>query len=284
MTKQPNDGTQSANLSFDYAIHSDFLIHWTGKDFDRLHEPDWSDSHRSQTDPQVAEKYLARLKDILEFGLWMTTERETKISESISIPATPKCCFTELKLSQSRRHAKQYGRLGIGVKRPFAFKRGGRPLVYYEDTQVEGDRFLQACGRDLQSKALLNFFKPMNSSKARNYDFYAESEWRIVFTPGLLDGNPKLVVNPRDKSNDGANQYLMNLPSDQQDQLSYLIPLDGWLGIIIYPSLRVKNMAQRDPAIAAAIKRIKTNPSDRANKVEDGTLPVEVDLDACRNF
>jgi hypothetical protein len=61
-------------MGFDYSIHSDFLIHWTGKDID-----------------------------------------ENLI---IDVPAVPQTCFTELKLSQSRAHAREYGRLGIGGKRP----------------------------------------------------------------------------------------------------------------------------------------------------------------------
>jgi hypothetical protein len=120
-------------VSYDYAVHSDFLIHWTGKDIDAEHHPTWYNSdHRSKTDPIVDEHYLNRLRDILTYGLWMTDEGERKFqvgSTEITIPATPQCCFTELKLSESRKHAARYGRLGIGVKRPFLFQRCGRPLV-----------------------------------------------------------------------------------------------------------------------------------------------------------
>jgi len=110
----------------------------------------------------------------------MTEEQEIKLTcggDTVVIPPTPKVCFTELKLSESRRHAQQYGRLGIGVKRPFLFRRSGRPLLYYGFHEwTKNDRFLEACAKELQNKDLLNFFKPMNSSAILNYDFYSESE------------------------------------------------------------------------------------------------------------
>jgi hypothetical protein len=48
-----------------------------------------------------------------------------------------------------------------------------------------------------------------------------------------------------------------------------LIPLDGWLAMIIYPSLDVKNKAQQDDAngIKNEIMRIKSR-DDHPNKVE----------------
>ena len=78
--------------TYDRAVHSDFLIHWTGKDIDADLHPDWLESsHHSRTNEQVVERYLKRLRDILTFGLWMTDEG-TKIfkvgSAEIEIPAT----------------------------------------------------------------------------------------------------------------------------------------------------------------------------------------------------
>src|SRR5690348_12184898 len=101
--------------SYDYAVHSDYLIHWTGKDIDDEHDPNWyDDHHHSKTGPVATSCYLRRLQDILTYGLWMTYEGERKFpvgSSEITIPATARCCFTELKLSESRRHAARYGRL-----------------------------------------------------------------------------------------------------------------------------------------------------------------------------
>src|SRR5437868_7776598 len=154
--------------AYDRAIHSDFLIHWTGKDIELEYDPKWYiGDHKSKTLPPVGDLYLKRLSDILTYGLWMTEdgERKSKVgSVEITIPSTPHCCFTELKLSESRRHASRYGRLGIGVKRPFLFQRFGRPLAYLGYGEMKhNDKFFEACWHDLKDKRLMNFFKPMNT-------------------------------------------------------------------------------------------------------------------------
>src|SRR5687767_8095431 len=110
-------------MNYDYAIHSDYLIHWTGKDIDKDYDSSWYESDKSKTDGDVAERYLVRIRDILTHGLWMTEEPGWSPAPTVTIPPTPVCCFSELKVSESRRHARQYGRLGIGVKRPFLIQR-----------------------------------------------------------------------------------------------------------------------------------------------------------------
>lgn len=276
-------------MNYDYAIHSDFLIYWTGKDIDSTYDKQWYQSDKSKTNKSfnVSEHYLKRLLNILKFGLWMTKENEMPFcfnKKSISVPQTPKTCFTELKLSESRKHARRYGRLGIGVKRPFVFSRLGRPVIYYGfHKSSANDIFLKKTVQDLTDKTLLNFFKPMNSSTILNYDFYAESEWRIIFFQELL--NRKLIIDPRDPQNTDHYAYFWSLPPYEQNKIKYFIPLDGWFAMIIYPSLDVKNKAQQgsNNAIRTEIERIKKLP-DHGNDVEDGNLPIEVDLDACRNF
>ena len=124
-------------MSLDYAVRSDFLIHWTGKDLDNLYDPRWSCSDKStiDKDSDLSRKYVDRFHNILKYGLWLT-EKSASVwpldGGKITIPSTPKVCFTELKLSESRTHARRYGRLGIGVKRPYLFKRYGRPLAYLD--------------------------------------------------------------------------------------------------------------------------------------------------------
>ncbi|MGH7782908.1 MAG: hypothetical protein ACREO5_03565 [Candidatus Binatia bacterium] len=217
----------------------------------------------------------------------MTEEQEIKLScggETLLIPATPKVCFTELKLSESRKHARQYGRLGIGVKRPFLFRRSGRPLLYYGFHEwTKNDKFLEACAKELQNKDLLNFFKPMNSSETLNYDLYGESEWRIIYFKELLE--KKLIKDPRDTKNSKEHEYFNSLAPEERGQLKYLIPLDGWFAMIIYPSLQAKNKAQQEEStgIKQQITRIK-NLQDHGNSVEGSNRPIEVDLDACRHF
>ena len=210
-------------MNYDYAIHSDFLIHWTGKDIDREYDQNWHESDKSSTrkNDNVTDQYINRLCDILTHGLWMTSESESTLEfdgAPITVPETPKTCFTELKVSESRKHARQYGRLGIGVKRPFVFTRFGRPLIYYGfHEKINNDVFLRTCANELGNKNLLNFFKPMNSSLTLNYDFYSESEWRIIFLHELL--NSKLIIDPRNPKNESAHSYFQTLPPEQQKKL-----------------------------------------------------------------
>ena len=274
----------------DYAIHSDFLVHWTGKDLDAQFDPGWYASDRSVTDraSPLTRAYVERLQSILKYGFWLTEEDEIRFPidrKEVAIPSIPKLCFSELRLSESRTHAKRYGRLGIGVKRAYLFSRFGRPVAYFGfHVQVQKDPFLRACASDLGDKSLLNFFKPMNSGKTLNYDLYSESEWRILFFQELLEKH--LLVDPRDDRNAAEHAFFNSLTLAEQQKLKYLAPLDGWFAVIIYPSLSVKNMAQQQNAagIRDEIARIKSNPSDHGNRVEGGNWPMEIDLDACRNF
>ena len=304
-------------MNFDYAIHSDFLIHWTGKDIDDEYDKQWYESDKSKTNKNcdVTGKYIKRLRDILKYGLWMTEKQEGSIcfdGTSVSIPKTPSTCFTELKLSESRKHAKLYGRLGIGVKRHFLFDRWGRPLIYYLREKLKNDIFIETCTSALntaddenENKNLLNFFKPMNSSDTlKNYDLYSESEWRIIYFKKLLsiivsknsnNTNERMaIIDPRKEK----LAYFNNLTCEEQKKLKYLIPLDCWLAMIIYPSLDVKNEAQKYIKenkkngeikyklndTQKEIKRIKDLPNVEGKKIEGGNWPIEVDLDACRNF
>lgn len=277
-------------VSTDYAIHSDFLVHWTGKDLDAQYVPDWDASGKSAIDRKssLCRAYVDRLHNILKYGLWLTEEQEIQLpvgGRQIAIPSTPKVCFTELKLSESRTHAKRYGRLGIGVKRPYLFSRFGRPLAYFGfHEKNQNDPFLKACANDFNDKNLLNFFKPMNSGQALNYDLYSESEWRILFFQELLE--KRLLIDPRDDRNTEEHAFFNSLTAPEQKTLKYLAPLDGWFALIIYPSLHVKNKAQQEDSarIRAEVARIKNNQRDHGNRVEGGNWPMEIDLDACRNF
>ena len=280
-------------MTFDYSIHSSFIIHWTGKDIDDKYDKSWKDSDRgkSETNTECTEAYIKRLGDILKYGLWMTEEKKNDLffnkgNFRRTIPKISQTCFTELKLSESRKHARQYGRLGIGFKRSFVFDRFGRPLVYYgRHENRKNDKFLEACARELKNADLLNFFKPMNSMQNNklDYDWYAECEWRIIYFKALLKKG--LIIDPRNTENQEVISYYLSLTPEKKLKLKFLIPLDGWLSMIIYPSLNVKNRAQRDTSngIINEITRIK-GIKDRGNRVEGRNWPIELDLDACRNF
>ncbi len=144
------------------------------------------------------------------------------------------------------------------------------------------DKFLHSCAKDLHDKRLMHFFQPMNSGHQLNYDLYSESEWRIVFDDQLC--NDGRIVDPRNAKS-AAFEYFNKLPPDQQNKLRYLIPVDGWLALIIYPTLSIKNIAQQPGhPIRALLESIKGNKMDHANQVEGGNFPVEIDLDLCRHF
>ncbi|MBU4233249.1 MAG: hypothetical protein KKD99_06695 [Proteobacteria bacterium] len=269
-------------MNFDRAVHSGFLIHWTGKDIDCLHDPRWHETDKSKTNEACNAAYINRLHNILKYGLWMTEEQRN----NLSIPTVPQACFTELKLSESRKHAKRYGRLGIGVKRPFVFQRLGRPLIYYHHKKLKYDKFLKACFdkllNDNDNKYLLNYFKQMNSSDILNYDFYGESEWRIIFSKELLG---RYIIDPNDEINIKEHKYFDKLSIIEKNKLRYLIPLDYLFSMIIYPSLEVKNMAYQSDDIRYLIKEIKERKfSNHFIKDESKNMPIELDLDACRNF
>jgi len=107
-------------------IHSKFLVHWTGKDF---HTPE------AVLDDNIRKQYIDRLIDILTNGLFMNkNEEETERiydSEGGWIQsAVSRTCFTEIKLSQAKKHAESYGQLGIGVEREFVTSRYGNPVFY----------------------------------------------------------------------------------------------------------------------------------------------------------
>ena len=307
---------------YDYAIHSDFLIHWTGNDIEPKSEKDdeyekdkdgksvkipaWYLKDRSSTECSVTAQYLKRLRDILKFGLWMTEEdigtsvcnfknKHVECEECDAgkkIESITRTCFTELKVSESRKHARKYGRLGIGVKRRFLFERSGRPVAYYQN--YKGKDEIQYCDQFFKStascnKSMLGFFKPMGKSGIR-FDYYPESEWRIIDSDKLR--RDRLIIDPRDTIDKEIREYFSKLPACRQNKLKYLIPLDGQLSMIIYPSLAVKNMAQKwmkdkpqgiGQEIYEVIKQIKKAP-EQGEHFEGGNWPIELDLDACRNF
>lgn len=276
-------------------VQSDFLIHWTGSDIDEELQPDWHKEHRLKISDEANERYIKRLGDVLEFGLWMTVdanpERFSLDGADIEVPSTPRCCFTELRLSESTNHARRFGRLGIGVKRPFLFNRLGRPLIYVGFTGSEhNDRFFEACATQLEDRSLLNFFKPMNRDiRTLTYDLYAESEWRLLFFEQLLSS--KIIIDPRDPANAKEYDYFQSLDAGAQNKLRYLVPLDGWFAMIVYPALRTKNLAQwdRDGRIVREITRIKTadNHSNRVEGLKNptrGNWPIELNLSAAGHF
>jgi hypothetical protein len=263
------------------AVHSDLLVHWTGHDFDKA---PWDEQSGWTWHDSLANQYFDRLWSILRFGLWMKDEHQSDFPQ---VPPAPRVCFTELKVSQSMTHAREYGRLGIAVKRPYVLRRGGRPVVYYRAEMIRHDQFLQHCLHEFTDQRLLHYFKEMGrrgQPGPANYDYFSESEWRIVYTDDLLTP-PINATDVRNYDKGEWSAYVGTLNQGLPAALKYLLPLDGWLAAIIYPSLDIKNRAQQKGSkVRNEIERIKTNMDDHANKVEGSSWPMELDIDVCRNL
>ena len=295
-------------MDFDYAIHSDFLIHWTGADDiderDKDNNQNWCKpgKDKSETTEHETESYIKRLRDILKFGFWMNkkTDSETiKVNDqTFEKPLVARTCFTELKLSEARKHAKKFGRLGIGVKRCYLFNRLGGPMKYVQfNTENLFFPPYSICNENNPEFEKLSFYKHMCSRKPLTYDLFSESEWRIIYSENIKEKlkNQKLdrlslFVNPKESNDEELKQFYDSIQGERPE---YFLPLDGWFAMIIYPSLDVKNEAQKyireqnkeNGKIEYKLNDIQKEITRiKEDKIEDGNWPIEVDLDACRNF
>lgn len=216
-------------------VHSDFLVHWTGKDIEKkFNTENWYEKRDSTTSKELTEAYLERLKSILKYGLWMTKATHDSEPNKTQNHNFSWCCFTELRLSEVRLHASRYGRLGLCFKRYFLFDRLGRPVVYYKDSRdlLFSNTTTNPVGA-FENELLSCFIKPMSSGVKENphYDLYDESEWRIIWSDKLNDSLKKkeiyknCIYHDFWKPNDceGFKKYLHEIKS--QIEPEYLIPL-----------------------------------------------------------
>lgn len=81
--------------------------------------------------------------------------------------------------------------------------------------------------------------------------------------------------------------------SNKNERLRYLLPLDYWLSVIIYPSPAVKIAAENDSDVRCLLKKTREElprgfllrPSDSCIKVgEKYMMPIEIDLDTMSHF
>lgn len=281
------------NKPFTETIHSDFLIHWIGKDIDKKLDKDWNpEKPSSRMAEEVVKAYIDRLENTLKFGLWM---KESNTSEILKIngnefdkPKVARTCFTELKLSEVRKHAQKFGRLGIGLKRYYVFDRLGGPMHYLQP-DTENLFFPPYLSFSDTDKELISFFKPMCSKRHLTYDLFSESEWRIIYSENIKDkikdkcpDRLRLFVDPRKTEDKELLDFYNNIEGDEP---KYLLPLDALLSIIIYPSPEVKNAARNNSEIQEAIKEVKSKETIKGcPKYEKEMWPIEVDLDACSHF
>jgi len=278
---------------FTEIIHSDFLIHWTGNDIDRNLDKDWDAENASAgMQDNIVDAYIDRLKNILKFGFWMMASDD---SEKIKVngsefdkPLVARTCFTELKLSEARKHAQKFGRLGVGLKRYYLFDRLGGPMHYLQfDTEnLFFPPYSSFCSANYE---LISFFKHMCSGRPLTYDLLSESEWRIIFSENIMKkiqarcpDRLSRFINPKQTKNQELLNFYNNIKRQKPE---YFLPLDAWLAIIIYPSPEVKIRARDDDEIKNLIKAVKsTKTVTGCPDYEYKMWPIEVDLDACSHF
>ena len=116
-------------------LRSNFLVHWTGRDLEERYT-----FHPFPIEVKRAE-YVQRLIGTLKEGLWMNKqpiELYDKLNKSIErVYEWPATCFTEIKLTQIKKHTDRYGRLGFGFSREFVMQHYGAPVLYIAETDKD---------------------------------------------------------------------------------------------------------------------------------------------------
>jgi hypothetical protein len=91
----------------------------------------------------------------------------------------------------------------------------------------------------------------------------------------------KYFINPKTHASSEIKAYYNNLVEKKPE---YLLPLDGWLSIIIYPTLEVKNAANCKEIQELIMKAKKIDLPNPAIKSERESMPIQLDLDICGHF
>ena len=145
----------------------------------------------------------------------------------------PKVCFTEIKLSQARTHAKKYGYLGIGFHRDFILSHYGNPVFYVQNGKggivVENlDLLRRYVHRDSEGRkqieVILGFLKNMSEEDDKKLLYYDEMEWRILHSD--------LLERKGITAKKGEKLVFIFSPQD--------------IKIIVFPSRRVMRRALED--------------------------------------
>jgi len=342
------------STEFKRTEHSDIIVHWTGKDIDARDPKFLKTLHVAWRDyclrpieqpslieePTLIEDYVNRLRNILKFGLWMTNDRildEIKKESSHSkddgrvyeAPNAARVCFTELKLSESRRHAFEFGRLGIGMKRMFLLERAGQPMIYVGETKGHGYKPNWFFSREARNDTVTqfnevqkSFFKFTSELEDLNYKYYSETEWRIAYSNSIPKDNHtantiiRYFIDINGNLDCEANKYKninqisisradleLFIKMNQGKRLKFLVPLDYWLAIIIYPCPAVRAAAEQDNEIRKLIKDTRYQGIDKLCNLLDSPnkdsllkelaklkvgekymMPMEIDLDTISHF
>ena len=231
-------------------IHSDFLVHWTGKDFHRLSPC----SLRRGAVEDARRRYVERLEDTCREGVFMGNGSERIYGfdgRYVETPTVSRLCLTEIRLSQARNHAHRYGLLGIALRREFVLKRGGNPVFYVQSgDQGTLNQNLLAIQNELNAlpkddmlrrttEYMLTFMKNMSSNEHKTsytLDLYEEMEWRMVAA-----------------SFKGMNQSFFRLDLEKMSQRLLVTAAD--IPLIVFPDRETMTMALANDSISDFFSR-----------------------------
>jgi hypothetical protein len=225
-------------------IHTKFLVHWTDRKF--------LDPNRDDLDNNLRHKYVERLIDILEKGFYMNIGTE-KIYGSLKKESIQgqisRTCFTEIRLSSAKKHAKTYGKLGIGVDRDFVIQRYGNPVFYVMNGDYSNVVTCAAIVRDFlkkndksvkydesprnQFETLLGYLKNMNEKNENELTYYDELEWRITHLTRL----EKEYVVPENRK-----EHIYRIKLSKED-----------IKVIVFPDSSTMGMALNDDRVLKSI-------------------------------
>lgn len=289
-------------------MHSDILVHWTGRDIVGKYQKKYPnvnfDPNAKKYPSEVVAAYLDRLKSLLKHGLWLTKHQNSDDyiffnHVKFKKPKVPRVCFTELKISSSIWHAKNFGALGIGFKRFYLFNRGGGPIFYLSPKGEFHHFFLMPpkdydqttnISNDYANDGKYTFFKNMSSPEDKNaqgyipYDLYEEAEWRIICTEKMEKDFPEFVKKYFDNPLKKRSKEFKEIYNKADIKPKYLIPIDPWLSLIVYPNLQVKDAATKDKEIIKLLKNVSKNQRFRIYKPEQENKIVQMDIGMIRNF
>ena len=143
------------------------------------------------------------------------------------------------------------------------------------------------------------FFKNMSSGKdVQNYiayDLYEESEWRIIYSENIKQKisqrRREYFIDPKDPSSGKYHDFYKSLTSKTKPE--YLVPVDEWLALIIYPNLQIKNASLDDIEIRDLLANLKSKEKLKSRSLiqaegipdtEVINFPAEIDIGAIKNF
>ena len=169
------------------------------------------------------------------------------------IPQVEMICFTELKLTNAKRHIEHYGPMGIGFRRDWLMKCGANP-VFYMQNRNEGVvntnlSIVSSHVGDIPGlKVFPSFIKPMSEQNKKELIHYDEFEWRMVLC--------KLNNKYSDWIKLEGNTPYFRFPPEK-------------VSIIVFPNEETRKLILND---------------DQMDKYFNKHIPMIIDADDCDQF